>query len=122
MSAVNSRLKFGSPLGVAQVAAQIRAQVIVLAAEAVIERVQSRVVHPAAESLTARPVNQWSCQITGPRGGPGPIYPVNASVLRFEVAGQVVYAKKVQGAGLGPLIATEAARLSELDTNSVKVV
>lgn len=123
MAGPNVRLRFGNPKGVANVAAQIRSQVILRYAEATVERVQARVDHPAAAALTARPVNQWSADITGPRGGPGPIFPVRANVLRFEVAGQVVYARSVQGKGLGPLIEAEAQRveLPELNVNGVRV-
>lgn len=123
MTGPNVQLRFGNPRGIADVAEQIRSQVIVRAAEATITRVQDRVKHPAAQALRVRPVNQWSCQIDGPRGGPGPIYPVNARALRFVVAGSVVYAKRVQGAGLGPLIAAESQRITlfEIDANGVRV-
>lgn len=87
-------------------------------------RVQERVKHPAAETLTVRPVNQWSCEIDGPRGGPGPIYPVRAKVLRFVgKSGSVVFANKVQGVGLGPIIGAESQRITlfEIDADGVKV-
>lgn len=123
MSAVNSRVTFGNPRGIADVAAQIRSQIIERAAQATINRVKDRVNHPAADSLTTRPINQWSCEIAGPRGGPGLIVPVRAQVLRFTVAGETVFARKVNGAGLGPLIAAEAQRITlfEIDADGVKV-
>lgn len=104
-------------------AAQIRSQVIVRAAQATVNRVQDRVKHPAADSLTVRSVNQYSAIITGPRGGPGRIYPVTAQVLRFTVSGQVVYARSVNGVGFGPLIAAESQRITlfEIDPSGVKV-
>jgi hypothetical protein len=115
-------VKFGNPKGVANVAAQIRAQVIVRTAEGVIARVQERVQHPAAQTLTARGVNQWSASITGTRGGPGPIYPVKAQALRFSPkGGGVVFAKKVQGVGLGPLIEAECARVQTKDVDLTNI-
>jgi hypothetical protein len=116
-------LKFGNAKGIADVAAQIRGQIIERAAQATINRVQDRVKHPAADSLRTRKVNQWSCLIEGPRGGPGPIYPVKAKVLAFQVAGQTVFARQVQGVGLGPLIAAESQRITlfEIDADGVVV-
>lgn len=123
MAGPSVQLRFGNPAGIADVAAQIRGQVIVRAAQATITRVQDRVQHPAADSLTVRPINQFSCEIDGPRGGPGPIYPVNAQVLAFKVAGEQVFARKVQGVGLGPLIAAESQRITlfEIDADGVVV-
>lgn len=116
-------LKFGNPRGIADVANQIRSQIIVRAAQATLARVQDRVQHPAAEALTVRPINQWAAEIDGPRGGPGPIYPVSAKALRFVVNGTVIFARKVNGAGLGPLIAAEAGRITlfEIDAEGVIV-
>lgn len=123
MAGPDVQLRFGNPRGVADVAAQIRGQVILRAAQATVNRVQDRVKHPAAESLSARLVNQYSAVIDGPRGGPGLIRPVRAKMLRFQVAGQTVFARQVQGVGLGPLIAAESQRITlfELDVNGVRV-
>lgn len=124
MAGPNVQIRFGNPKGIADVAEQIRSQVIVRAAQATVNRVQDRVKHPAADSLTVRPVNQWSCLIDGPRGGPGPIYPVRAKALRFTPkGGGVVFANKVNGVGFGPLIAAESQRITlfEIDANGVVV-
>lgn len=123
VAATSVSVRYGNPRGVSDVAAQIRAQIIVRAAQATIDRVQDRVNHPAADSLRTRPINQWSCLIDGPRGGPGMIYPVNARVLAFTVGGTTVFARKVNGVGLGPLIAAESQRitLSDLDVSGVVV-
>jgi hypothetical protein len=118
------QLRFGNARGISDVAAQIRGQIIERAAQATINRVQDRVKHPAAETLHTRPVNQWSCLIEGTRGGPGPIYPVRAKVLRFSPkGGGVVFANKVEGVGFGPLIAAESQRITlfEIDADGVKV-
>lgn len=123
MAGPSVQIRFGNPKGIADVASQIRGQVIVRAAQATINRVQDRVHHPAADTLQVRPINQWSCEIDGPRGGPGPIYPVKAQVLAFTVAGSQVFARKVQGVGLGPLIAAESQRITlfEIDADGVVV-
>lgn len=123
MAGPNVQLRFGSPKGVADVAAQIRSQVIVRAAEATVNRVRDRIQHPAADALRVRSVNQYSALIDGPRGGPGRIYPVRARVLRFQVGGQTVFARSVNGVGLGPLIAAESQRITlfEIDPSGVKV-
>lgn len=121
---VEVRVKFGDPKGIADVSAQIRAQVIRAVAEATVERVQDRVKHPAAQSLGVRGVNQWSAEISGPRGGPGIIRPVRAKALRFvPKGGGVVFAKYVRGVGLGPLIEAEAGRVqtSDVDTDDIKI-
>lgn len=120
--ALDVRVRFGNPQGVAGVSAQIRAEVIKRIGEATIDRVQARVDHPATRTLTARGVNQWSVDISGPRGGPGIIRPRRAKALRFTPkGGGVVFAKSVRGVGFGPLISAEAARVTadELDTRSV---
>lgn len=123
MAGPDVQLRFGNPKGIADVAAQIRSQVIVRAAEATVNRVKDRVKHPAADSLSVRAINQYSCLITGPRGGPGPIYPVRAKALRFQTGGVTVFAKKVNGVGFGPLIAAESQRITlfEIDADGVVV-
>lgn len=121
MAGPDVRIRFGNPKGVADVAAQIRAQVIEQVAQATVERVQARVDHPAAQTLRARSVNQWSAEIDGPRGGPGPIRPVRARALRFVASGAVVFAKRVMGTGLGPLIEAEAKRVSTIYTGGIRV-
>ena len=109
------RVRFGRPEGAEQVQAAIGAQLSKGLAEAVIQRVKARVNHPAADTLQAVGVNQHAADIRGTRGGPGIIRPVRAKALRFEVGGTIVFAKKVNGAGLLPLIVAEGARLSQRD-------
>lgn len=100
----------------ADVTAQLSADLVKALGEAVIERVRARVNHPAADALTVSGVNQNAALIGGPRGGPGVIRPVKAKALRFtSKSGGIVFAKSVNGVGLGPLIESEANLLAETD-------
>lgn len=123
MAGTSVNLRFSNPRGIADVAEQIRSQIIERAAKATINRVQNRVQHPAADALRTRRVNQWSCLIEGPRGGPGPIVPVKGKALRFVTGGSVVFASRVNGVGLGPLIEAESQRITlfEIDADGVRV-
>lgn len=112
-------VRFGRPQGAEQVAASLGAQLSIALAEAVVERVQKRVNHPAADTLQAVGVNQYAADVRGTRGGPGIIRPVHAKALRFVVGGRVVFAKKVDGAGLLPLIVAEGSRISQSDVVSI---
>lgn len=119
---IEVQLKFGDPQGVAGVASQIRAQLIQEIGEETISRVRSRAPHPATYALRVAGVNQWSAEISGPRGGPGMIYPVRAKALRFvPKGGGVVYAKRVRGVGFGPLIEAEANRVESVNTSGIRV-
>lgn len=113
------RVVVGRPdaVKVAQVSAQVSADVVKALGEGVIKRVQERVKHPAADALTTQGVNQNAAVISGPRGGPGVIKPVRAKVLAFNwpKAGGKVFFASVNGVGLGPLIEAEANRLAESD-------
>lgn len=114
------RVRFGRPEGMREVEAALGAQLTRAMAETVIERVKSRVKHPAADSLVAVGVNQHAADIRGTRGGPGIIRPVRAKALRFvSRSGQVVFAKEVNGAGLLPLIVAEGERVSQTDVTSI---
>lgn len=99
----------------ANVTAQVSADIVKALGEAVIERVQKRVNHPAADSLTVTGINQNAAAISGPRGGPGIIRPVRAKALRFQWNGAIRFFTHVNGVGLGPLIGAEANRLADSD-------
>lgn len=88
-------------------------------AEQVVQRVQARVQHPAAQTLKAVGVNQYSASVQGSRGGPGIIRPVRAKALRFVGRGGVVFAKSVNGAGFLPLIVAEGSRISQVDADEI---
>src|SRR5690554_2829863 len=116
MAGLEFRVNFGRPKGVERVDAQIRAAILRSIVESTVSRVQARVAHPAAQALRVDSINQWAAGISGPRGGPGPIYPVTARALRFTPkGGSVVFAKSVMGKGLGPLIEAEAGRVQSGD-------
>lgn len=109
------RVQFGRPEGVQNLNAKVSAALTMALAETVIERVQDRVRHPAAQTLKAVAVNQYASRISSTRGGPGPIYPVRARALRFNWRGKVWFAKRVDGAGFLPLILAEGSRLGGQD-------
>ena len=113
------RVVVGRPdaVKVAEVTAQVSADVVKALGQGVIERVQKRVQHPAADALQVAGINQNAAAISGPRGGPGIIRPVRARVLAFNwpKAGGDVFFASVNGVGLGPLIEAEANRLAESD-------
>ena len=113
------RVVVGRPdaIKVAEVTAQVSADVVKALGDGVIQRVRKRVNHPAADALTVQGINQNAAVISGPRGGPGIIKPVKARVLAFNwpKAGGDVFFASVNGVGLGPLIEAEANRLAESD-------
>ena len=112
------RVKVGRPdaAKVSSVTAQMSADIVKALGDAVIEQVQKRVNHPAADALQVTGINQNAASISGPRGGPGLIRPVKARALRFvPKSGGVVFAKSVRGVGLGPLIEATANRLADSD-------
>lgn len=111
------RVKVGRPdaAKVADVTAQMSADIVKALGEGVIERVQKRVQHPAADALQVTGVNQNAALISGPRGGPGIIRPIRAKALRFQWRGATRFFKSVRGVGLGPLIQAEANRLADSD-------
>ena len=113
-------VKVGRPdsVKIAQVTAQISADLVKALGEGVIKRVQDRVQHPAADSLQVTGVNQYAALIGSPRGGPGIIRPVRARVLAFpwkKMGGGTFFFKQVNGVGLGPLIEAESRKLAESD-------
>lgn len=119
------RVKVGRPDAVklAQVEAQVSADLVKALGEAVIERVRKRVNHPAADALTVTGINQNAAVIGGPRGGPGIIRPVKGRTgrngrppaLQFVWQGGTHYFASVNGVGLGPLIEAESNRLADSD-------
>lgn len=113
------RVQFGRPEGAEEVTAAIGAQLTIALAETVVEKVRDRVNHPAADALQASGVNQYAAVVTGPRGGPGPIYPVRAKALRFVGRNGIVFAKRVDGAGLLPLILAEGERVGQQDVDKI---
>lgn len=103
-----------------QIGAAVGAQLARGIAEQVVQRVQSRVSHPAARTLRAVGVNQYAATISGSRGGPGIIRPIRAKALRFPGrGGGIVFAKSVNGAGLLPLIVAEGERISNDDAAQI---
>lgn len=116
------RVRVGRPQGARAVDDYVNAQIVRLVAEETINRVQRRVDHPAADSLSVTGINQFRADISGPRGGPGIIRPIRAKALRFvPKSGGVVFAKYVRGVGLGPLIEAEANRVDNIDEASIVV-
>lgn len=111
------RVKVGRPdaAKVASVTASMSADIVKALGEGVIERVQKRVDHPAADALQVTGVNQNAALISGPRGGPGIIRPIRAKALRFSWKGSTWFRASVRGVGLGPLIEAEANRLADSD-------
>lgn len=102
--------------------APVRAAVTKAVAQATVDRVQARVSHPATAALKAVGINQYQAEIRGPRGGPGIIRPVHASVLVFTVGGKKVFAKHVRGVGFGPLIEAEAKRVTTSDVSDITTI
>lgn len=116
MSGVSVKVGRPDAAKVADVTAQISADIVKALGQGVIDQVRKRVNHPAADALTVAGINQNAAIISGPRGGPGVIKPVKAKALRFTPkSGGVVFAASVNGVGLGPLIEAEANRLADGD-------
>lgn len=113
------RVQFGRPSGAEALQAKVSAALTTALAESVVERVQDRVRHPAAQTLRVVSVNQYAARIVGTRGGPGPIYPVRARALRFHWRGRVRFASRVDGAGFLPLIMAEGSRLGSRDATKI---
>lgn len=120
MAGIEYRLSFGTPSGLRGLDAKLSAYVSKAVAEEALRKVRRRVNHPATTALKATGTNQWSARISGPRGGPGPIYPVRAQALRFvPKGGSVVFARRVNGAGLGPLIESETRKVQEVALGNI---
>jgi len=111
--------RVGQPKGLAHIEAKINAQLSKGIAQKTVERVQRRVKHPAAQALKAIGVNQYVADVTGPRGGPGPVVPVRARALAFVWKGGPKVFKRVDGAGLLPLITSEAEKVTQYDADAI---
>lgn len=135
-SNVTVRIKFGSPRDVTGVEAQLRAQLVLRAAEATKDRTAARLRangHPTgraiAAGLRAVPVNQWSASVVGSRGGPGIIRPIRyrgggdsgsgPRALYWRGARHPV--ARVNGRGIGPLIEAEGRRVDKIDTTGIEI-
>lgn len=111
--------RVGQPRGLAHIEAKINAQLSMAIAQKTVDRVKRRVSHPAAQSLRAVGVNQYVADVTGPRGGPGRVYARRAKALRFVWRGGVQYFNSVDGAGLLPLITSEAEKVTQYDADAI---